>query len=229
MHVVLSVGGSMVVPDLKPDLDFIKALARVLKKSKNSFGIITGGGSVARLYAKAARELGAGEYEADSIAITSTRQNAQLLIAGLAKAGLDVHKKALTDFDEAKTVTNKVLVMGGTIPGITTDTDSVLLAEAIGARRLVNVSNVDAIYESDPRKDPGAKRFSRMGYDELIGLAASSDKRKAGTNFVFDILACKLISRSGIEAHFVAGKKMDDLENAIEGRKHGGTVVTSGA
>jgi uridylate kinase len=229
MHVVLSVGGSSVNPEGKPDLEFLRALAQTVKKSRNSFGILTGGGSIARVYAAAARELGAGEYEADSIAITSTRQNAQLVMAALASAGVDVHKRVLSDFEEAKEPAKacKAVVMGGTIPGITTDTDSVLLAEAIGARRLVNISNVEAIYDSDPRKNPQAKRFTKMTYDELVRLAGESDKRMAGTHFVFDFLACKLISRSKIEAHFVSGRKMDDVENAIEGKKHGGTVVSA--
>ncbi len=142
-------------------------------------------------------------------------------------AGIDVHGRVIDDFEFAKEPAreNKAVVMGGTIPGITTDTDSVLLAEAVGAGRLVNVSNVDAIYDSDPRKNPNAKRYVKMGYEELIALASQSDKRMAGTNFVFDLLACKLIARSKIETHFVSYKKMDDLEAAIEGKKHGGTVV----
>ncbi|MCI0503090.1 UMP kinase [Candidatus Micrarchaeota archaeon] len=227
MHVVLSIGGSSIIPDGKPDLAFLRALSTLIKRSKNSFGILCGGGTVARLYANAARELGAGEYEADSIAIRSTRQNAALLIAALESAGIDVHGRVIDDFEFAKEPArkNKAVVMGGTIPGITTDTDSVLLAEAIGAKRLVNVSNVDAIYDSDPRKNPNAKRYAKMGYEELIALASSSDKRMAGTNFVFDLLACKLIARSKIETHFVSYKKMEDLEAAIEGKKHGGTVV----
>ena len=225
MHVVLSVGGSSVIPDLKANLDFLKSLARIIKKSKNDFGIITGGGSVARVYAEAARALGASEYEADIIAIMSTKQNAHLVIAGLRAEGVDVYKKAVADFEEAKGLDSKAVVMGGTIPGITTDTDSVLLAESLGATRLVNISNVDAIYDSDPNKNPEAKRYTKMTYDELITLANVSDKRKAGTHFIFDLLACKLISRSNIETHFVAAKNLDDVENAIEGKKHSGTVV----
>lgn len=227
MHVVLSIGGSAINPKGEPDLDFLESMVKTIKKSKNSFGILTGGGSIARTYARAARKLGASEYEADSIAITATRQNAQLLIASLLSAGVKAHRSVVIDFDNARqpALDNKVVVMGGTIPGITTDTDSVLLAEAIGSTRLVNISNVDAIYDSDPRKNPKAKRRSKMSYNELIALAAENDKRTAGTHFIFDLLACKLIARSRIETHFVSGKKMKDVENAIEGRKHSGTVV----
>lgn len=227
MHVVLSIGGSSIIPEGKPDLVFLKSLASIIKKSKNSFGILCGGGTVARIYANAARELGASEYEADSIAIRSTRQNAALLLAAMKSAGIDAYGSVIDDFELAKEPAkkNKVVVMGGTIPGITTDTDSVLLAEAIGAQRLINVSNVDAIYDSDPRKNPNAKKYVRMGYEELIALASGSDKRMAGTNFVFDLLACKLIARSKIETHFVSYKRMDDFEAAVDGKKHGGTVV----
>lgn len=227
MHVVLSIGGSSINPRGVPDLKFLRSMAQIIKKSKNSFGILTGGGSLARVYANAARKLGANEYEADSIAITSTRQNAQLLIATFHAAGIETYNKVITNFDEAKqpAMENKVVAMGGTIPGITTDADSVLLAEAIGAKRLVNISNVTGIYDKDPKENPKAKKYDKMTYDELNRLAIESDKRKAGTHFVFDMLACKLIQRSKIEAHFVSGKKMKDVENAIEGRKHSGTVV----
>lgn len=225
MRIVLSIGGSSINPEGKPDVAFLKKIARMIKDSEDDFGILTGGGSVARAYANAARQLGAGEYEADSIAITSTRQNAQILVAALAAEGVDVHRQVMTDFDAAKAVTCRVVVMGGTVPGITTDTDAVLLAEAMGAKKLVNISNVDAIYDSDPRKNPKAKKYSKMTYGELNDLAGKSDKRAAGTHFVFDMVACRLIARSRIEAHFVSGKNLGDVKNAIEGKKHNGTVV----
>jgi len=224
MAVVLSIGGSCVNPDGRPDIDFITGMAALIMKSNEKFGIVVGGGSVARTYAMAARELGASEFNADEIAIMSTRQNALLLLESLRAIAYPV---VLTNFIDAKKAAfiSRVVVMGGTIPGITTDTDAVLLAEAIGARRLVNISNVRGIYESDPKKNPNARKFDRMTYDELAALGAASDKRMAGTNFVFDMLACRLLSRSKIEAHFVS-KDIKEIENAIKGKKHNGTVVS---
>ena len=91
---------------------------------------------------------------------------------------IKVYPKVAKDFTEAGKAAQKyaVVVMGGTIPGITTDTDSVLLAEKLGAKRLVNISNVDAIYDSNPKTNPNAMKFDGMTYDELIALANSSDK-----------------------------------------------------
>ncbi len=225
MRIVLSIGGSSINPDGKPDIDFLKGISKILRESRNEFGIVTGGGSIARVYASAAKQLGAGEYDADAVAIIATKQNAHLLVAAL---GDIAHPNIPMTFERARMdlgKKHKAVVMGGTIPGITTDSDSALLAEAIGAERLVNISNVDAIYDSDPRKNPKAKKFEKLTYDQLIELAVKSDKRTPGTHFVFDILACKLVSRSKIETHFVSCKNLKDVANAIEGKKHGGTVV----
>jgi len=223
-NVVLSVGGSCINPDGTPDVKFVTDLAKLLKKSPHNFGILTGGGKAARVYAEAARKLGASEFDADEVAILSTRQNAMLLLNAVKDIAYPV---ILHDFTEARKAAtlSRVVIMGGTIPGITTDTDAALFAEAIGAHRLVNISNVSGIYDSDPNKNPKAKKYDRMYFDELVSLASEADKRKAGTNFVFDVLACKLVARSKIETHFIS-KDMEEINKAINGRKHSGTVVT---
>lgn len=224
MHVVLSIGGSAVMPEGKPNLGFLRDFVSMIRKSRNDFAIVVGGGTPARVYTEAVRELGASEFDADEIAIMSTKQNAKLMAAALGEmAPSDV----IEDFAEGREAAKayKAVVMGGTIPGITTDTDAVLLAEAIGSKRLVNVSNVSGIFDSDPAKNPKARQFDTLGYDKLISLAMGSDKRRAGTHFVFDLLACELIARSRIETHFVGWKDRKDVAAAIEGKKHKGTVV----
>lgn len=222
--IVLSLGGGIVNPDGVPDSEYVKKLAKLVRDSKFSFGIVVGGGKTARVYAQAARELGANEFEADEIAIMSTRQNAALIALALQDAACP---KIHWNFEEARNAAehHRIVVMGGTIPGITTDADSALLAEALHAKKLINMSNVDAIYDSNPKTNPNAKKYSKLYYTDLIALAVTGDSRRAGENFVFDLLACKIIARSGIEAHFVNGKNLDDVRKAIEGKSHGGTVI----
>ena len=48
-----------------------------------------------------------------------------------------------------------------------------MIARIVGATRIVNASNVDAVYSDDPRKNPDAKRFSRMTIDELKAMVRS--------------------------------------------------------
>ena len=224
--VVLSVGGSILYPSSGPNVEKAKSIAKLLSKYVEqgySFGILVGGGVPARTYANAVRELGGSEFDADSVAIISTRQNASLLRIAL---GNLAYPKVITSFDDAKSasVNHKIIVMGGTIPGITTDTDAVLLAESIGANRIVNISNINGIYDSDPKINKNAKKFDSLSYSQLSELANKADMRNAGTNFVFDLLACRLIARSKIETHFVSSN-INDIGNAIEGKNHKGTVV----
>lgn len=221
--VVLSLGGSLVNPG-KPDAHYVASLARLLRGMKCKFGIVVGGGRLARQWADAVRRKGGSEFEADEAAIKATKKNAQFVIDAIKK---DVNGKVCDTFDEARKQAkkHKFVVMGGTIPGITTDSDSVLLAECLRAARVLNLSNIDGVYSDNPVRNPRAKKYRRMAYAQLIELAGKNDMRKAGTHFVFDFIACKLIARSKIEAHFVHGKNLLDVRKAIEGRQHGGTVV----
>jgi len=224
--VVLSVGGSIINPGT-PDLDFLKTFAKLLVKlsAERRVAVVCGGGKPARDYAKAIRSLGAGEFAADESAILLTRANATLLLAALGDAA---YPGVMDDFESAARASTssskRIFVMGGTIPGITTDTDAALLAEKLGARKLFNLSNVDALYDRPPNK-PGAKRLTSMSHAGLIKLANEYDLRRAGMNFVFDIIACKIVARSKVETHFVDGKNFREVEAAISGKKHAGTVV----
>jgi uridylate kinase len=225
LRIVLSVGGSLLNPG-KPDFDFIKKLASLLRKlkGKHQFAVVCGGGVPAREQASHMRKLGGSEFLADETAILCTRMNALLLMASL---GDDAYPSVAESFREAAGAmcSGKIVLMGGTIPGITTDTDAALLAEGIGAARIVNLSNVDGIYTADPRKDKNARKMSRMSFSQLVELASKYDQRKAGTHFIFDLIACKLISRSGIETHFIYGKNLAEVQSAIEGKTHSGTIV----
>ena len=53
-------------------------------------------------------------------------------------------------------------------PFFTTDSAAALRASEIGADLLLKATKVDGIYDSDPKKNPGAKKFDRLSYDEVI-------------------------------------------------------------
>ncbi len=213
----------------KPDRKYVAALAKILIAARHKFGIVVGGGKNARLVAEKVRLHGGSEYEADEAAIAWTKKNAKIAMHEINRAaGKDVASPIVPEtFSEARQLSNKykIVVMGGTIPGITTDTDAVLLAECLKAERVLNLSNVDGVYSDNPKKNPKAKKFGHMTYAQLIALAGKNDLRTAGTHFVFDFVACKLIARSKIEAHFVDGRKLDSVKKAIEGKPHTGTVI----
>lgn len=221
--VVLSVGGSL-LNDGKPNFEMAKKIAEAIRSSQIPCAIVCGGGAEARKKAELARKRTGSEFEADLAGIKVTYKNANMLRQAL---GEEAGKKVFRDFKAARKAAGKqkYILMGGTIPGITTDTDAALLAEALGAKKIVNLSNT-AIYDLDPKENPNAKKFERISYAQLISLAQKCDSRKAGTNFVFDLLACSIIARSKIEAHFIDGRDEKQIRAAILGEKHDGTIVS---
>ena len=219
--IVVSLGGSTLYEGGKFDLPKAKSICATLNQAAktHSLVVVVGGGPLARKRVDIIRAKGGSEYEADSEAIGATRENAKR-IAGLLKNSFFV-----TDFGQAPALLNKgkTVVSGGMIPGITTDAVSVLFAELVHAKLLVNISNVDGVYTADPRKNKRAKLIRRMTHEKLVALAAKGDSRKARENFVFDLVAAKLAARSGITVHFVSS---NELENAMNQEKTlKGTIV----
>lgn len=223
--VVLSLGGSVLMKDEKPDTAYIRALSKVLigLSSKYSLFIVTGGGTIARHYIRAGRDLGADESYLDEMGIEVTRLNARLLIVALGERACQSPPK---NYDEAQHAAKNhaIVVMGGVSPGITTDAVSALLAERVKAKRLVNATSVNGAYTEDPKKNPDAKMIPRMSHRELVSLVSLTPSG-AGPNTVFDPVGARVIERSKIVLSIVDGRDLANLREAIEGKAFSGTLV----
>jgi len=227
MKVVISVGGSILVPS-DIDIDYIKDFAKLANElgMKHKLAIVTGGGRTARKYIEPARKFGASEIFCDMIGISATRLNARLLSAAIGKnANLEPPREFMTAMKALDF--GKIVVMGGTHPGHSTDAVSALLAEYIGADLLINASDVDGIYDKDPQKHKDAKRYDKISVDKLVDMVKSYSLG-AGRYELVDILAAKIIQRSKTRTIFVNGRNLKNLKNAIEGRKFTGTMVENG-
>ncbi len=227
--VVISLGGSMLFSQTQGGLnaEYVGKFSKLIESIQGKgtpIAVVVGGGRIAGEYVRAVKELGGNDFYADKLGIDGTRLNALFLISALGKMA---YPKVITDLDDSfhALEENLIPVSGGLIEGITTDSVSVLTAERVKACRVINVSNIDGVYDSDPSKNPQAKKFSKMTHEQLVELAMANDSRKARTNFVFDSIACKLASRSNIPIHFVYGNNFVELEKAILGKEHFGTVV----
>jgi uridylate kinase len=222
--VVISIGGSVLVPD-EHDTKYIRALASMLKElSENcKIYIVTGGGRIARYYITSGRALGADEHYLDELGIEVTRLNARLLIKAL---GDHAYPKPAESFEEASKAgeSHKIVVMGGTAPGHTTDAVSAILTEKVGAVRLVNATNVDGVYDSDPKKNDDAKKFDRMSYEQLRNVSLKKHDR-AGPTVIFDPKGAEIIAKAKIPLYVCQGRDLDTLKNAILGKKFKGTIV----
>ncbi|MCK5548635.1 MAG: UMP kinase, partial [Thermoplasmata archaeon] len=203
----------------------IGKLARLLTSllAKYKLFVVVGGGRISRYYIDLGRKFGANEHRLDEMGIEVTRLNARILIAALGAKANPVPARSI---EEGVKFSKRcgVLVMGGTTPGHTTDAVAAMLAESVGAERLVNATSVDGIYESDPKKNRKAKRIEKMSYRELLAITKKY-KGYAGPNIVFDPLGASIMKRSRIPLFVVDGCDLKNLRAALEGKSFHGTVV----
>ncbi len=222
--VVVSIGGSILVPG-ENDAEFIGKLAEMLKEVSKEvqIAVVCGGGKTARYYAGIAKDLGGGTYEQDILGIAATRMNAQLLALALG----DMPDSVITDAEELAKMSEpgKIVVMGGTVPGHTTDAVSSMVAASMKADRIVNGTAVDAVYTADPRKDPSAKKIPKMTIDELGDIVYK--EHGASKSSVFDPLGVKLAKENRMDILIIDGRNLDELRNAILGKPINGTFVNS--
>ena len=115
--------------------------------------------------------------------------------------------------------------MGGITPGQTTDAVAAVLAERVGASVFINVTSVDGIYSSDPKKDKKAQHFETLTPKELLAIVGGT-ALTAGSNTVLDIVAARVVERSHIPLVVLDGRKPEDLSRAILTGKFTGTVVS---
>ena len=227
MKFVLSLGGSVLgfSEGFEKIAENIQKFAAVLEKlsEDHTIFVVVGGGRIAREYIRIGREVGADETYCDLIGIAVTRLNAMLLASAIKSAP----RRIPVDFIEAAELgeMHRVVVMGGTFPGHTTDATAALLAEFVSADAFLNATSVDGVYTDDPRVNKEARKIPRMTPRELVELVSRA-AMEAGANVVIDLLAAKVIERSGIKTVVFLGKP-ENIERVVKNQnvEEIGTVI----
>ncbi|MFB6308572.1 MAG: UMP kinase [Haloarculaceae archaeon] len=224
MKVVVSVGGSVLAPDLDPNrVEEYATAFEDLDTAGHTLGAVVGGGPTAREYITSARELGANEIELDQIGIAVTRLNARLLIAALDERAAPTPAE---DYETGREAIRRgdIPVLGGTVAGQTTDAVSAAFAEYVNADLLVYATSVPGVYSADPNEDDDATKFDELTAGELVDVIGDIEMN-AGSNAPVDLLAAKLIQRSGIRAIVLDGSDPRRVVRAVQDGEHDGTEV----
>jgi len=224
MKVVVSVGGSVLAPDLEPDrvADYAAAI-QSLDEGGHTLGAVVGGGPTAREYIGTARELGANEIELDQLGIAVTRLNGRLLIAALDDRAAPTPAE---DYETGREAIRRgdIPVLGGIVAAQTTDAVAAAFAEYVGADLLVYATSVPGVYDADPKADGDATRFDRLSAGELVDIIVETEMN-AGSNVPVDLLAAKVIERSGIRTVVLDGTDPQRVVEAVEDGAFDGTEI----
>jgi uridylate kinase len=219
--IVISIGGSVLFPE-NIDERFFEKLTKLIEKLSKKYKIylIVGGGRTARKYIKIGRTLGLNEIILDEIGIKITRINAEILANLLGNS----NQKIPCTTDEAKKMTDEIIIMGGTTPGHSTDMVGAELAQKTHSSKFIVATNVDGVYDKDPNEFSDAKKYDEITIDELIKKYGTKWE-SAGKNMVIDGPALGIIKQGKIPTYVLNGNNLDELEKAITNQKFNGTKI----
>lgn len=188
--------------------------------------ITVGGGNIFRGLAGAAE--GMDRAQADYIGMLATVMNALALQEGLERTGVDTRVQSAINMQEvaepyirrrAERHLEKgrvVIFAGGTgNPYFTTDTTAALRACEIGAEAILKATQVDGIYDSDPRTNPNAQKFDEISYLDVLAKELN----------VMDSTATSLCKDNNIPIIVFNLHKQGNIDRVLRG-EHVGTIVS---
>ena len=230
-RVLLKISGEALAGDAHRGLDFavIGGVCDVIKQCVEAgvqVGVVVGGGNFWR-----GVKDGGGKMErtrADHMGMLATVINALGVADGLEQVGLDVRVQTAIAMQEVAEpyIRNRavrhlekgrVVVFGcGTgNPYFSTDTGAALRGAEIDAEVILKATMVDGVYDSDPKKNPNAKKYDHLTYMEILNQNLQ----------VMDMTAASFCNDRGIPFLVFSIEDPENIVRAVCG-ENVGTVIT---
>ena len=213
------------------DGDELAAIAgQIAEASKlgTQLAVVVGGGNIVR-GARLAEQGHIAQATADSMGMLGTAINGLALKESLESMGHParvlsalnltsiaenfVRGRAISHLEKGRIV---IFVAGTGNPFFTTDTAAALRAAEIGAEVLLKATKVDGIYDSDPKLNPGAKRYDTLTYQEAINRNLK----------VMDLTAFSLCMERNIPIIIFNMRTPGNIAEVVSGVQHG-TLVSN--
>lgn len=225
-YVVVSVGGSLIVPD-GIDTAFLSTFRELILKKVSeglSFFIIAGGGRLSRNYQEAAKIIRDGDFsqeDSDWLGIHATRLNAHLLRTVFIE---EAQARIVKNPTRRVSGKDSIIIGAGWKPGNSTDYCAVMAAKKLGAKKLVNLSNIDYVYTADPKKDPSATKIETIRWDAFRDLIPK--EWDPGLSSPFDPVAAKEAESLKLEVAIMNGGKLGEFEKYLNNQPFAGTIIS---
>jgi len=226
--IVISLGGSLIVPNGGINIAFLKRFNDLIRKQLathkgRQFFIVTGGGATTRHYQDAARTVIEHELEAedlDWLGIHATRLNAHLIKTIFRDLA---HPYILKHYEIIRKVTEPIIIASGWKPGWSTDFCAAMVCEDYNIKTVINLSNIDMAYDKDPKIHADAKSIKRITWNKFRKIVG--DEWVPGMNLPFDPIASRKAEELGLKVVILKGSNFGNLENYFALRDFVGTVI----
>jgi len=223
--IVLSLGGSLIIPD-DVNLEYLNKFKKIiLKNSKNyKFVVVCGGGSVARKYIYALRKIGLNHMFQGFAGISATRMNARFMSYFFKH---DQEKGIPHKLSELKEdISKSNIVFCGSLEYARRQTSDSTSAQIAGFLRcsFVNLTNVMGLYNKNPKENKDAKLIPEISWKEFDKMA-NKIKYEPGQHFVLDQNASKVILKNKIKT-YILGKDLTQFDNLLSNKPFIGTTIS---
>ncbi|MEK9651516.1 MAG: UMP kinase [Poseidonia sp.] len=228
---VVALGGSLLRPEEAEAramwMGQWRQLVVHLEGNGRRVAFVVGGGLPAREGIELAKSCVKNPRRLDEIGIAGTRLNATVLQQVLLEIGCDVAPTVPSTIDEARALleAHHVVIMGGTVPGHTTDTVAVKLASAVHARHCIIATNVSHVFSKDPRVHDDAEAIHEMTLAELAAITGIGDPLEPGASAVVDPVAVRVATEAGLDLAVLDGRDISQLDRALDGELFEGTLI----
>ena len=223
-RIMLKLSGEGLMGDKAFGMDdgVIRSLAAQIREVRGlgvEVCLVVGGGNIFRGAKEASK--GLDRSVADQVGMLATVMNALYLQNALEKLGIEarvlsglsipevcedyIYRRALRHLQK-----NRVLIFaaGTGCPYFTTDTGAALRASEMKCDALLKATQVDGVYDADPRQNAGAVKYNEISYDEVISKGLG----------VMDLTAVSLAKDNRIPIVVFAQKGENALLNAVTGQ-----------
>lgn len=219
--IIISLGGSLVAPN-EIDIEFLKNFKHSLQKYffQKRFFIFVGGGRVARNYQKALLEFGTKDKERDEIGINVSRLNAEVVKQLFLEFS---YPKIIIDPTKKINASKSVFVGAGWKPGRSTDYVSVMSAKVNNINTIINLTNIDYVYDKNPIEFKDAKPIKEISWPDFRKIVG--DKWSPGLSMPFDPRASKIAEKLKLKIIMINGKNLERLEDFLNNKPFIGTII----
>lgn len=183
-RILLKLSGEVLMGDQGYGIDpeYVTRLAEEVKAAKATgleICLVIGGGNIFRGVAGAAK--GLDRTTGDYMGMMATVMNALAMQNALERVGVPtrvqsaipmasvcepyIRRRAERHLEKGRIV---IFAAGTGNPFFTTDTGAALRAAEMNCDALLKGTSVDGVYDSDPKTNPGAKRFDTISYDQVL-------------------------------------------------------------
>lgn len=224
--IVLSLGGSLIVPE-NINSKFLEKFREIILKNtkKYKFVVVCGGGHIARIYIKGLenQSINKKKYLQSLLGVSTTRLNARFMTYFFGK---DANKGIPHEMKQVESLLRKNdVVFCGALryaKNQTSDATAAKLANYFHSD-FINLTDVSGLHDKNPKKFKNARFIPVISYKDFLKMVEKVDF-KPGQHFVLDQTAAKIIKKYNVKT-FILGPDMENLDNLLNNKHFIGSII----